>query len=181
MAKKRLFRGVSLVLVLALLMQLLPGSVFAAEDVLTAAAADSRFGEREGEEPSASEEKEGSAVAEEIVSGRGEFQKEFLLENGQHLLAIYPRAVHYAEDGEWKEIDNTLSAVQTSRGDTVYTNAAGLWEVSLPQSLGAGSGVSVSCEGYTLEFSWSVKPRYLPQEHDGHGGHKCAGLHVHEF
>ncbi|MDD6262655.1 MAG: DNRLRE domain-containing protein, partial [Clostridiales bacterium] len=155
MAKKRLFRGVSLVLVLALFMQLLPGSVFAAEDVLTAAAADSRFGEREGEEPSASEEKEGSAVAEEIVSGRGEFQKEFLLENGQHLLAIYPRAVHYAEDGEWKEIDNTLSAVQTSRGDTVYTNAAGLWEVSLPQSLGAGPGVSVSYEGYTLEFSFA--------------------------
>ena len=78
MTKKRLFRGVSLVLVLALFMQLLPGSVFAAEDVLTAAAADSRFGEGEGEESSASEEKEGSAVAEEIVSGRGEFQKEFL-------------------------------------------------------------------------------------------------------
>lgn len=48
-------------------------------------------------------------IVSEIVSSRDEYQKEYLLSNGQHLLTVYPTAVHYAdENGEWQEIDNTL-------------------------------------------------------------------------
>ena len=108
---------------------------------------------------------ENATIVAEIPSGRGEFQKEFQLSNGLRMLSIYGSAVHYEEDGEWKEIDNTLlpisatgavltgKAAQTST--VAYKNTAGLWDVKLPASLSSGSAVEVSKDGYTLSFQFA--------------------------
>ena len=64
---------------------------------------------------------------------------------------VYKRqAVHYQEDGEWKEIDNTLKP-QESGDETVYQNNAGIWKVRLPEKLDASSAVEVEkgCLLYT--------------------------------
>lgn len=34
-------------------------------------------------------------VVSEIISSRDEYQKEYILSNGQRLLTVYPTAVHY--------------------------------------------------------------------------------------
>ena len=80
---------------------------------------------------------ENPEIVTELAEGRGRFQKEYLLSNGQRMLAVYPTAVHYEEDGEWKEIDNTLRREQRGSED-VYRNAAGAWDVTLPASLDGG-------------------------------------------
>ena len=85
-------------------------------------------------EPAAEENPE---IVTELAEGRGRFQKEYLLSNGQRMLAVYPTAVHYEEDGEWKKIDNTLRREQRGSED-VYRNTAGAWDVALPASLGGG-------------------------------------------
>lgn len=81
---------------------------------------------------------ENPEIVTELAEGRGRFQKEYLLSNGQRMLAVYPTAVHYEEDGEWKEIDNTLRREQRGNED-VYRNTAGAWDVTLPASLDGGS------------------------------------------
>ena len=47
-------------------------------------------------------------IVMEIETSRDEFQKEFLLDNGHRMYVVYPNAVHYEDDGEWVEYDNTL-------------------------------------------------------------------------
>ena len=93
---------------------------------------------------------ENPEIVTELAEGRGRFQKEYLLSNGQRMLAVYPTAVHYEEDGEWKEIDNTLRREQRGSED-VYRNTAGAWDVALPASLDGGSAVELT---YLLPQEW---------------------------
>lgn len=94
---------------------------------------------------------ENPEIVTELAEGRGRFQKEYLLSNGQRMLAVYPTAVHYEEDGEWKEIDNTLRREQRGSED-VYRNTAGAWDVTLPASLDGGGAVELTKDEGTLRF-----------------------------
>ena len=94
-------------------------------------------------------------IVSEIVSSRDEYQKEYMLSNGQHLLTVYPTAVHYAdENGEWQEIDNTLHATSMD-GKRVYRNTAGLWDVTLPSSLSGTDPVTVARGDSALSFRFA--------------------------
>ena len=94
-------------------------------------------------------------IVSEIASSRDEYQKEYLLSNGQHLLTVYPTAVHYAdENGEWQEIDNTLHATSMD-GKRVYRNTAGLWDVTLPSSLSGADPVTVARGDSALSFRFA--------------------------
>ena len=64
-------------------------------------------------------------VIGEVLERREENQKEFLLANGVRQVVIYPAAVHYQKDGQWKDIDNRLLPATTRDGETVYQNVAG--------------------------------------------------------
>ena len=95
---------------------------------------------------------EGADIVSEIVSSRDKYQKEFLLSNGQHLLTVYPTAVHYEDgNGQWQEIDNTLKTASIN-GKTAYHNTAGVWDVTLPSSLSGTDAVSISRGDSTLSF-----------------------------
>ena len=59
-------------------------------------------------------------VIGEVLERREENQKEFLLANGVRQVVIYPAAVHYQKDGQWKDIDNRLLPATTRDGETVY-------------------------------------------------------------
>ena len=91
-------------------------------------------------------------VIGEVLERRGENQKEFLLANGVRQVVIYPAAVHYQKDGQWKDIDNRLLPATTRDGETVYQNVAGMWDVSVPAELNTARGITVSRNGYSLSF-----------------------------
>lgn len=91
-------------------------------------------------------------VIGEVLERRGENQKEFLLANGVRQVVIYPAAVHYQKDGQWEDIDNRLLPAATRDGETVYQNAAGMWDVSVPAELNTAGGITVSRNGYSLSF-----------------------------
>ena len=94
-------------------------------------------------------------IVSEIVSSRDEYQKEYMLSNGQHLLTVYPTAVHYADkNGEWQEIDNTLHATSMD-GKRVYRNTAGLWDVTLPSNLSGADPVTVARGDSALSFRFA--------------------------
>ncbi len=58
-----------------------------------------------------------SKVIGEVESLRDEYTKHFRCDDGSFVAAIYNEPVHYQENGEWKEIDNTLVA-NNNYGDT---------------------------------------------------------------
>ena len=64
---------------------------------------------------------EPASIMAEITENRTEFSKEFKLSNGQHMTVVYPEAVHYQKDGQWKDIDNTLTATGTISGNSVLS------------------------------------------------------------
>lgn len=87
----------------------------------------------------------------EVIENRTEYTKEFIMSNGFHLAAVYDNAVHYQENGQWKEIDNTLKLATTKSGNT-YVNTAGVWQVSFPQKITEDTGISITKDGYVFIF-----------------------------
>ncbi len=57
----------------------------------------------------------------EVESLRDEHTKHFRCEDGSFVAAVYNEPVHYLEDNEWKEIDNTLVNESNSIGDKSAT------------------------------------------------------------
>lgn len=108
----------SMLLTLALLLQLLPASIFATErdgDALTEA---ERLLIDEGSFVAADETP--AEILFEEVALREENVKHFRMSDGSYRAVVYDTPVHYLdEDGQWQEYDNTLLAVSTLDGDGV--------------------------------------------------------------
>lgn len=130
-----------MILVLALVINLLPAQVIA----LAWPASASGEASASGGEMTAGEDD--AVIVSEVTEKRTEFSKEYKLSNGLHMAVLYPEAVHYAQDGQWRDIDNTLRL-----SGSCYTNTAGVWNVAFPCQLSGGSAVTVTKDGYTLSF-----------------------------
>lgn len=65
-------------------------------------------------------------VVGEIEELRNESSKSFLLSDGSFSVATYDTDVHYqSEDGEWEEIDNSLTADQSTGDGNGFSNQEG--------------------------------------------------------
>ena len=136
---KNYLRSLCIVLIVALLSNMLPLSVFAENLQLSAAGQiTNKLQQTETDKP---------VITEELVQNRTEYGKQFRLSNGLFLAVEYPEAVHFQKNGSWEEIDNTLTAKDGS-----YTNTAGLWRVQLPQQI-SNNSIVIEKDGYTLSFS----------------------------
>lgn len=93
-------------------------------------------------------------IVQEDVSLRGEYEKHFLLSDGTYQATVYDEPVHQLVDGAWEEIDNTLSLSQSQSGDTRYTTAHGIVDVSFAHSI-ADDLVSITQGDFTI--SWGVQ------------------------
>ena len=139
--KKLFFRICSTILVIVLLVNMLPMSIFAEafKEGLTT---------QETVSTSQMQELDAHVVAE-LTDKRTQYAKEFLLSNGLHLATVYADPVHYETEDGWKEIDNTLKV----SSDGTLTNTAGVWGVSFPQQLTGNKSISIKKDGYTLAFT----------------------------
>ena len=134
---KQFVKILSIILIFALLVNMLPMSIFAEQ------LQDNVIAELSPAKPDAS-----TSILHEITQKRTQYTKEFLLSNGLHLAVAYPEPVHYEKDGAWEAIDNTL----TAKTDGTYINTAGRWQVAFPQQFGKNQSVTVTKDGYTLSF-----------------------------
>ena len=92
------------------------------------------------------EPEEAATVLYELTGQRDENTKTFRMSDGTQVLTVYPEAVHYAADGAWEPIDNTLYL-----SDGVYQNTASAvaYSFSAQQAL---PQISAEYEGYSLRF-----------------------------
>ncbi len=94
-------------------------------------------------------------IVREVTELREEYVKHFLCEDGSYIAATYSAPVHYKENGEWKEIDNSLSLNRTTlseSGKPTYTTKAGGLDVSIPQSFSDGQKITAQNKGYKIGF-----------------------------
>ena len=94
-------------------------------------------------------------IIREATELREESVKHFLCEDGSYIAATYSAPVHYKENGEWKEIDNSLSLDRTTlseSGKPTYTTKAGGLSVSIPQSFSDGQKITARNKGYEIGF-----------------------------
>ena len=160
--KSRLFKTCSWVLVLVMLINLLPIQAIAletqsAQETVTEDATIQTAGSIDvvlDEEQSL----EDATILLEVVENRTEFTKEYKLSNGMHMAIVYPEAVHFQEDGQWKDIDNTLKTKGSGESAT-YATTAGAWSAEFPQNLRDGAQVSITKDGYTVSFGMAGELR----------------------
>lgn len=94
-------------------------------------------------------------IVREVTELREESVKHFLCEDGSYIAATYSAPVHYKENGEWKEIDNSLSLDRTSlseSGKPTYTTKAGGLDVSIPQDFSDEQKITAKNKGYEISF-----------------------------
>ena len=94
-------------------------------------------------------------IVREVTELREESVKHFLCEDGSYIAATYLSPVHYQENGEWKEIDNSLSLDRTTlseSGKPTYTTKAGGLSVSIPQNFSDGQKITAQNKGYEISF-----------------------------
>ena len=140
---KTFMRFCSMMLAMVLLFNMLPMSIFASELQERQEIEDDITVDTE----TTSADLEDMYIVEEIIDGRTEYSKEYLMSNGLHMTTVYAEPIHYGENGEWEEIDNTLKPTADS-----YVNTAGVWSVSFPKQLDSDTPVSITKDGYTLSF-----------------------------
>ena len=150
---RNFLRILSLVLVVSLMWNMLPVSVLGA-DLREALSADDNAVRIEPDSTLEEQKPEEITILGELTDRRTENIKEYLLSNGNTLAAVYGNSVHYQEDGQWKEIDNTLIAKNGT-----YVNTAGLLRVSFPQNLNGNNYITVTRDSYTLSFGMAGQLR----------------------
>ena len=99
-----------------------------------------------------------SKIVAEVEALREENTKHFLCEDGSYIATTYSEPVHYKENGEWKEIDNTLKLsnnVKSSSGKAMYVPKSTDTEVKIPQSFSDGQKISLTKKGHTISFGVS--------------------------
>lgn len=77
------------------------------------------------------------------------------MSNGNRIAITYPEAVHYEENGEWKEIDNTLiyESALTPEDLIGYATQAGSVKYKFAENGEAEALVRLTMEDYSVLFS----------------------------
>ncbi len=147
----KFMRICSIVLSLVLIVHLLPAGSLAAQPDSSASQAITA-NEQIQDDAVVTAPVEDAVIIAEVPDGRTEFSKEYQLSNGLQMATVYADAIHYQNNGQWLDIDNTLRIVGTGT-NAAYANTAGVWDVRFPQTMSSSKAVTITKDGYTLSFS----------------------------
>ena len=103
----------------------------------------------------------GGYIIQENVEKRTANTKEFLMSDDTIMVQQFVEPVHYLENGEYKEIDNSLIE-ETIAGKKVYKNKANAFNVQFYNE--QGTVVEIEEDGYGFQFSYKTKSRQSIKE-----------------
>lgn len=98
------------------------------------------------------EEKEAEIIGED-PSKRDEYSKTYRREDGTFTQVQSMSPLHFKEDGQWKDIDNTLVSEKNKDGQKIWTNKSSGFKVELPKTLDKENEVKIQKDGHTLSFA----------------------------
>lgn len=136
---KKVFKTLAITLIIAMLVQIMPMSVIA--DAIGKTAAGTTAAQEE------------SPIIGEVKGYRDRFTKVYQKEDGTLTAVVSSTPIHFQDNKEWADIDNTLIAA-TVDGKAVLKNKKNEFNVSLPAGItDDGEAVVVEKDGYSLSFS----------------------------
>ena len=91
---------------------------------------------------------ESAYIVGEEKSLRKENEKHFRLSDGSYIAAVYPEPVHFSDNGEWVDIDNTLVATESG-----YKNKANGFSVDFKTGAGTNELFTLSKGEYSVKLS----------------------------
>jgi RHS repeat-associated protein len=91
-------------------------------------------------------------LSSEVVSERTESTKTFLREDGSYVVAMYDDVIHYEDNGEFKNIDNSLIYNDTS---DEYSNKENKFSIKFPKKLDDNKSVKLVLGDYRVD--WSIQ------------------------
>ncbi|WP_143318591.1 DNRLRE domain-containing protein [Clostridium sp. HBUAS56017] len=142
---KRFARGIAFLVVFTLLIEIIP----------TNALAKSFNNENTNKESvNATEVSKYSKIIGEIEEKREENTKYFLKEDNTMEAVVYPEPVHYQENGEWKEIDNSLGDGNDD-GDDALENTKSNLKFKFGKYSNSKKLVSIKKDKHKI--SWSLE------------------------
>lgn len=155
--KQKFKQLISFLLVLALVLQLLPPAVFATEQETVLSVT--------GEAPSVTDSDPEVFIRGEKTEARDENTKHYYLTDGSFMATQFQVPVHYEEDGQWVDIDNTLEPVTMFDGTNVYQAVNGEHIQSFAASLEDGSLMSMADGDAVISMSlWGGGEAPAPEE-----------------
>lgn len=143
----------------------IPSSVIA-KTTTTSTVADTVDIETNEEKPQEEEDKVG-VIVKEVEEKREAAVKHFLKDDYTYEAVVYSENVHYYENGQWKEIDNTLEETENSDFTTEESNGKASkeknalknkknnYEISFAKNAKSNKLVSIKQKNYKL--SWNVQ------------------------
>ena len=173
MKKQRYLRIIAMVLVISIMTSLIPTSLVQAAEksmfdengLLTQEMIDKR---------PKNQTEEVQKIIQEETGKRDQYTKYFLTEQNAHMVAMYPDPVHYEEDGQWKDIDNTLTLQENEDNEQVYQNTASNVQVQIAKTSDTDELVSIEKDG--IEISWGLAPQEAQTR-----ANKIEEKHISEF
>ena len=100
-----------------------------------------------------------SPIVREDISKREECVKHFDCADGSIITVLYAGPVHYRENGQWRDIDNSLvlsENILNGATRATYVPRSGALPVSIPQNLTDGQKITLSSNGFTVGFAPSA-------------------------
>ena len=161
-------KALALFLVLALIVQVLPLSIFAVDTAARGLVNQEQKNAASKEQAAKENEskQQSQTVVGEMTDLRSETEKHFRLDDGSFIAVDYGMPVHFTEDGgnHWKEIDNTLVLSQNSAagkqqamwqnvGESSYTAKNGNNSHSFASDLRSGTLFTAQTDSYGLRMS----------------------------
>ena len=111
------------------------------------------------QEQSAAESTDSEAVVEqELVALRDRNTKHYAMSDGTVVAAVYGEPVHFAQDGQYLEIDNRLMEQTLQDGTIVYRNMANSYSVQFQQDAGNNRMMEFTEGDYKILWSLQQGP-----------------------
>ena len=87
-------------------------------------------------------------IAYEDTDKRDEYTKVYRKTDGTYTAVISELPLHFSDNGEWKDIDNTIL-----KKDGVLTNSSNSFNVSFPQKMTGNNDIRLEKDGSEISFS----------------------------
>ena len=168
MKQTKLIRMLAFILVIVMLLEVGPMQVFAtengnAEETVAIPLPEVSSPQYPAEVPEL-------YIEGEVTELRSEYEKHYRLTDGSFMAVQYQVPVHYEDEGQWVDIDNTLEAVTMFSGDTVYQAVNGENVQAFASDLSDGTIMTMATDDHMISMSiWiydSVEEAAIEDEYE---------------
>ncbi|KYH30597.1 hypothetical protein CLTEP_25650 [Clostridium tepidiprofundi DSM 19306] len=94
-------------------------------------------------------------IIKEIKEKREKNIKYFLKDDLSYEAAIYPFAIHYKENGKWKDIDNTLIESNDKNDNSIVENKENNYKIKISKNVNSDKLVNIKKDKY--EIAWNIQ------------------------